>query len=721
MNRLTTPSHNARTIAVCFAAAMSVTALVLTAVTWSKMDGSLLALHEAMELRMEWKRSLSVVKEADAGQQGYVLTGDEASLQPLEFAKSALPDMMNGLSSLTLRSGKPDEAVKVVGQLMRQWLDGMSETVVVRRREGMEAALPMVQDPDKRRLMEEVSTRVLGEVGELERFIEVGTRAMHTDLRWGYASAIATGAMALLAGGVALLLLREAHLRARREERLMVEKNRAEESNQQKSTFLATMSHEIRTPMNAILGFGELLEEEVKSEKEKRYVQSILTGGRSLLQLINDILDLSKIDAGMMQLKEEPTDVRDLATFVKQLFGQQAAEKGVMLRVEVDEKLPHSLLLDGVRLRQILINVVGNALKFTDAGKVEVRFYGRAETESRQSRLNLHMVVEDTGRGIAPQFQREIFQPFIQVEESSRSTQLPGTGLGLTIVKRLTELVHGRVSMTSEVGKGTIFDFEFPGVTVSARLPMIQSGREDEVNFDDLRASKILVADDNETNRELLKGIFEGTNHVVRFACDGREAVELVVKEKPDVVLMDVRMPVMDGRQALRAIRAKKEFCLLPVIAVTASSLSADERQLRSSFDGYVRKPFSRQQLYRELAQFIARADAAMVPSKDVVSPVMGPEEGQRPVWRELAGRLREIEVEVWPRVRDGMLMSEVRAFAVNLLETGRTSRCAILESYAKRLLADIDSFSLSSLENGLQGFPNCIKEIEMLSNQDVA
>lgn len=698
---------------------MSVTALVLTAVTWSKMHRSIRVMQETLELRMEWERTLSLMKDAETGQRGYLLTGVEEYLEPFERAKSSLPDMVSRLSELTTKAGKSDGEAKAVGESMRQLLDAMSETVVVRRREGIEAGLQMMQKADSKRLMDAIRVRISEVVDEQEVFIEKGARAMQMDLRWGYVSAISTGAMALLAGVVALFLLREAHYRARREERLMMEKKRAEESNQQKSTFLATMSHEIRTPMNAILGFGELLEEEVKSEKEKRYVQSILTGGRSLLQLINDILDLSKIEAGMMQLKEEPMDVRDLGAFVQQLFGQQAAEKGVMLRVEVDEKLPHSLLLDGVRLRQILINVVGNALKFTDSGKVEVRFYADDGREATHSRLDLHMEIDDTGRGIAPEFQRDIFQPFIQVEEVSGSKRNHGTGLGLTIVKRLTELVNGRVSMKSEVGKGTQFHFEFPGVTVSARLPLVQGGRDAEVNFDDLQPSKILVVDDNETNRELLKGIFEGSRHTLRFATNGREAVDEVGRELPDVVLMDIRMPVMDGREALRAIRSKKDLSLLPVIAVTASSLSEDERQLRSSFDGYVRKPFSRLQLYLELAQFIARVDAVEAPSEYVVEPGIVLDEGQRSEWRNLAGRLREIEVEVWPGVRDGMLMSEVRAFATNLLETGRTSRCSVLELYAKRLLADIDSFSLSSLENGLQAFPKCIKEIEMLSNSD--
>jgi signal transduction histidine kinase/CheY-like chemotaxis protein len=590
---------------VIVAAVMAVTSLILGIFTWSQIAESIDAAEKSRELSVKWEHMLSVMKDAETGQRGYLLTGDVTYLQAFDYAVAELPRVFEELARLEVGTGGSVGEVAETRALAERRLAVLEKVISVQRKEGFEAARELIVGGEGKRLMDELRTRI--------RIIEAGldttavdrTRRMHLDLRWGYVSALSAGLVALGAGAVALLLFRDSLRQLRREEHLAAGKLRAEQADREKSTFLATMSHEIRTPMNAILGFGELLEGEVQTEREQRHVQSILAGGRSLLQIINDILDLSKIEAGMMEVRPEPTDLEELAQFVRQLFAQQAALKGIAFHIETGADLPRALLLDGVRMRQILLNIVGNALKFTDQGHVLVRLGGDKRADER-SRWRLTVEIEDTGVGIPEAQLTDVFKPFVQARDK-REAGGRGTGLGLAIVQRLTDLMGGSIAVDSEVGRGTTFTLEFPQVEICARLPQTFSSNERRVDFNDLRASSIVVADDNETNRTLILGIFENTHHLVRLVSDGQEAVEAIAELRPDVVLMDVRMPVMDGREALEVLRAQPGLEVMPVIAVTASSLASEEATLRRTFDGFVRKPFSRAELFRELAHFIPR------------------------------------------------------------------------------------------------------------------
>ncbi len=689
---------------------MAVTALVLNSLTWSKMRESIASVHLALETGAQWESLLSSIKDAEISQRGYVLTGDEQYLKDYEAARSDTSMLLARVGAVETGKQMAETDLPALKEKMRARNDLAANAILVRKRDGLEAALKLLHDGNGKSLMDDVRTRITGFIQRQQDLATQQSEVMKEDLRWGYISSIASGFIALLAGGVALFLIRDAAARGRREERLAIEKRRAEESNRQKSTFLATMSHEIRTPMNAILGFGELLASEPATDKQRRYTQSILAGGRALLQLINDILDLSKIEAGMLQIREEPTDVRDVGAFALQLFHQQAAQKNVALKLSVAEALPHSLLIDNARLRQILINVVGNALKFTDKGHVIIRFDALAPPDNR-SRLTLRMEVEDTGCGIPEDQQAAIFEAFVQGVPKA-GADLRGTGLGLSIVRRLVDLMDGTIELCSAAGQGSTFRFEFPGVEVSARLPTQPVIEDDLVNFNDLRASTFLVADDNATNRDLVEGMFEKTHHKLRLASGGAEAVKAVLDQRPDLVLMDIRMPGMDGREALHEIRSRPELKLLPVIAVTASSLSAEERELRRTFDGHVQKPFTRAALYRELAHFIPKNTISSPPSVvTVVEETLPPEQAAR--WRELAVRLHQAERETWPALRDGMLMSELKTFATTLEQWARKAACPPLEAYARQMAGEVESFAISSLEHRLAEFPQRIKDIE--------
>ncbi len=701
-----------RPMLVVFTGAMAVTAMALTGVTWSRVTTSIGDVVAAQTERDRWESLLSTIKDAETGQRGYVITGDPSYLDPFASANLRLAKDLAALKESARDTPADLAEVEVIAATVVQRFDAMKEVKVVREREGFGSAKNLMSEGRGKLLMDDLRAAVGEQIRRRQEISAQRAQRMSQDLRWGYASAIGAGVVALGSGMVAFLLLRDALGHARRERRLDEAKRRAESADREKSAFLATMSHEIRTPMNAILGFAELLRDRLGDERELRYVDSILAGGRSLLQLINDILDLSKVEAGMLELNPEPTDLRSAAHFARQLFQQLAAQRGVELRVEVDESIPRSLLFDPLRLRQILINVVGNAVKFTDAGHVALRFHGEPD-EGDTSRMCVVMEVEDTGCGIPADQLESIFDPFVQASGTGGRTAAPGTGLGLAIVQRLVRLMAGTVSVKSEPGRGTLFRFEFPGVAVSSRLAESLAPPEDgEVDFDAFRPSTILVADDNATNRELLSGMFEGTRHRLVLASDGGSAVAAALRESPDLVLMDVRMPKKDGFEALAEIRAEGRLRLLPVVAVTASSLGDEDERVRRKFDGYLRKPFSRAQLHAQIAQFIPlEEDGAAEASKDDASVVPeSPEAAER--WRRLAGRVAETAAEDHAELLRTLSVPDIARFARRLGDLADEVACGPLARYAAALESDSESFSPDLLEKTLKRFPGVLESI---------
>ncbi len=685
---------------------MTAAAVIFMATTWLRLHAGIKDVVITRDALLKWERFYSLLNGAETGQRGYQITGDEKYLRPYEEADGEIMSLVVELTDPATSIVGNRESLAELRTLTTDKMAELLESITIRKREGTDAAKDFILTGKGAKLMDQIRERVLPLIEQLRNAVTVRTAGMRADLKWGGISAAACGLVAAAAAWVSVRMRRQLHFQMEEQGRLSEEKDKAVEADRQKSAFLATMSHEIRTPMNAILGFGELLEGEVESGKQKQHVQAILSGGRSLLQLINDILDLSKIESGMMVMHPEPTDVHDIASFVIQLFSNHASGKGVELNLEVQRDLPRSLLLDTVRLRQVLVNVVGNALKFTDHGHITLRIGGDQHEESR-SRWRLIVEVEDTGAGIAPERLPEIFKPFVQGGDRPVAER-KGTGLGLAIVKRLTELMHGSISVESEPGRGTTFRMEFPEIEISARLPQTVTGPETDVDFNELRASSLLIADDNDTNRQLVEHLFAGTHHRLRLVTNGQEAVDAIMEERPDVVLMDIRMPVMDGRQALTTLRSAPGLELLPVIAVTASSLSAEEAGLRRAFNGYVRKPFSRAELFSELAQFIPRAEKPVQTSAD--QPL---DEAGRAALTKLVERLRAWEKSDWPGLRDGMVVNEISDFAGRLKTAAEEASCESLTEFAARLQAGADSFSVTVLEKTLAEYPSLVSALE--------
>ncbi|MDR8393148.1 PAS domain S-box protein [Aliifodinibius sp. S!AR15-10] len=398
------------------------------------------------------------------------------------------------------------------------------------------------------------------------------------------------------------------------EKQLIEAKERAEEANRAKSQFIANMSHEIRTPMNSILGFADMLKELVDGDLEKEYVQNVYKSGQSLLRLINDVLDLSKIEAGKQKLNIHPVNVMRVVDEVKSIFSLRAEEKGLELRAEIDESTPVSVLLDEMKLRQILVNLVGNAIKFTGEGYIEVGVRSE-EIDEVESRVKLEVYVKDTGMGISQEKQQAIFSEFEQ-EDNSISDTYGGTGLGLAISSRLAHLMNGSIQVESERGKGSVFTLLLPDLTIAS---VNEESREDDLSDMDvtLKESRVLVVDDIELNRKLVVEFLKNQPLELLEASNGMEAVRVASEEPLDLVLMDIKMAKMDGVQAMKQIKETKQS--LPIIALTASAFKAHEEELEGQgFDGYLRKPVSRAQILFELAKHIGNGDRDEMKSEEI-------------------------------------------------------------------------------------------------------
>ncbi|MCX6074308.1 MAG: ATP-binding protein [Campylobacterales bacterium] len=479
---------------------------------------------------------------------------------------------------------------------------------------------------------------------------------------------------------------------------LKIAKEEADSANRLKSEFLANMSHEIRTPLNSVIGFSDLLEQELTDPKHIGYLQAVKNGGRTLLTLINDILDLSKIEAGHMKIEMHPMEVKAFVQNIMLLFSEAGRKKGVEISYGIDENIPEWIIADEIHLRQILINLISNAIKFTHEGSVHLHL--STPSSKTDDEVTLMFSIHDTGIGIPEKNQTKIFEAFIQNDEQD-SRQYGGTGLGLAICQRLAHLMGGDITVESHLGEGSTFVLELVHIERSEALFSHDEASlsDDGLVFD---RSRILIVDDIAENRLLLGEILRGYGLEVDEASDGVIALERIREHPYQLVFMDIRMPNMDGWEAMATIQREFFDRSFAVVAVTASVMKHDHERIFTTFDGLLEKPVNRHHLLNVLQQYLPYTVVATVVEEEGVESLSGVLDTSRR--DELCGTLKELDSNALNALKSGDI-DAAYTFADELEKIGNSYGMNAIIEYASKLKNGCESFDIMSVEDLLKGY----------------
>ncbi|MBI9033353.1 MAG: response regulator [Bacteroidales bacterium] len=509
----------------------------------------------------------------------------------------------------------------------------------------------------------------------------------------------------------------------RKIEKLKIEKEAAEEAGRAKAEFLANMSHEIRTPMNAILGFTALLDKMIEDSKQRSYLESIKSSGKSLLTIINDILDLSKIQAGKLQIQKDLVNFHNLFQELYTIFEVEIKQNGLNYEIEIDTEIPEGLLLDEVRLRQVMFNLIGNAIKFTETGHIRLVAKKQYRVGDR-SKLDLRIEVQDTGVGIAKVALEEIFESFKQ-QDGQSTRKYGGTGLGLAISKRLIEIMGGKIWVESEVGIGSRFIIELYDVEVSNLSRKLLGQKEYSLEYVKFNEANVLVVDDIELNRKIILETFRNSNLNFKEAENGKEAIELIQQFTPDLVIMDIKMPVMDGYTATKIIKEDINTKSIPVVALSASVLPEHiENIMEAGFDGFVCKPVQIEELIRIMRKFLK---AEVVSGHDVsgsgfdVKQKAARLEYKRIYKLSDKARINFAEFKElvennffpeWEMLKRNSLIPRIRKFSDKLKAMGDHYELEDVRAYAEELKSHTNSFNIPAIKASLNSFKDMFHQL---------
>jgi signal transduction histidine kinase/CheY-like chemotaxis protein len=547
------------------------------------------------EVQMDLANNLSLLKDIETGARGFALTGNKAYIEPNALAKPKIKKNILHLQNLI--KDNPIQEIKLdsLKHLINLKIASSLEIITVREQVGLNAAIEIISTQKGKRIMDEIR-KLSYNMDKLEEKSLRDKNKIAVDSYFLAQLYVVLGGIISILIATFLMIINNKSLKLKKH--LLKSEEVLTVALSSKQQFLANMSHEIRTPMNAILGFTKILLKTDLAPKQKEYLDAIKTSSDGLIILINDILDLAKVDAGKMTFEEIPFKMESSISSMIQVFNVKIKGKNLELVKEYDHKIPEVLLGDKVRLHQILLNLLGNAVKFTTKGKITVAV--RLLTEDKDE-VRIEFAITDTGIGISEDKLEYIFENFQQATSSS-SRIFGGTGLGLGISKQLVEQQGGTISVKSKVDEGATFSFtlSFKKTNAEIKHETIELELDEEI-----KVIKVLLVEDIKLNQLLMKIILEDFNFEYDIADNGKIAVEKLQTGSYDIILMDLQMPEMNGFEATEYIRNTMNL-KIPIIALTADVTTVDVEKCKAiGMNDYISKPLDERVLYTKIIELV--------------------------------------------------------------------------------------------------------------------